>query len=208
MTELDVVGHDLLRSDWRTGLPLLSGSRVELRELRRSDAPALFQIMLDGEVARYLWSPPPSVCAMERFIEASWRERSAGRYAGFAIVPAGSEHAAGLFELRSLQPGFLRAELGFFLERAWWGKAVFVEASRLLREFAFGVLKAHRLEARVSVENVRGNAVMRKLGAQQEGVLRAAFISGGRCTDQYLWAILNEAAISRLSRGPEPVRRP
>lgn len=200
MAQLEIATHGLLHSDWRTGLPSIAGNRVALRELRRTDAFSLYQVVQNPDVARHMWPAPPSVRAMEQFIEATWAERTQGRYAGFGIVPSGSAHAAGLFELRSSQPGFLRAELGFFLDRSCWGTGVFAEAAGLMREFAFGVLRTHRIEARVSIENRRGNAVMRKMGATKEGVLQDAFHFNGRYIDQYLWAMLNRVATaSRLA---------
>jgi len=42
---------------WRTGLPTLSGSMTTLRELRLSDAPALFESLTMDAVARFI-SPP------------------------------------------------------------------------------------------------------------------------------------------------------
>ena len=58
-----------------------------------------------------------------------------------------------LSRLRQMQPGFFRAELGFFLERGLWGTGVFNEATRLLLDFSRRVLKVHRVEARVAVDN-------------------------------------------------------
>ena len=39
-------------TDWRTGLPLLCGRQVTLRELRLSDAPSLLAMLTTEEVTR------------------------------------------------------------------------------------------------------------------------------------------------------------
>jgi RimJ/RimL family protein N-acetyltransferase len=181
---------DLSHADWRSGLPTLERDRVILRELRRSDAPALLRIARSPEVTRYTWPAPGSVEEFTRFIEWTWAERAAGKYVGFGIVPRGQSAAAGLFELRQMQPRFFRAELGFFLDRRLWGTGLFNEASRLMLDFAARVLKIHRVEARVAVDNERSNAALRKMGAAHEGVLVAAFVRGDECVDQNLWALL------------------
>src|SRR6266478_1690982 len=49
------------KEDWRTGLPTLAGSRVTLRELRASDARALFIALTGNDVTRFIAPPPPSV---------------------------------------------------------------------------------------------------------------------------------------------------
>jgi len=177
---------------WRAGLPVLRGRTVTLRELRRADARALHAAFHTPAVARFMWPPPPSVEAFERFIEWTWSERAAGRYIAFAVIPRGRLDLVGLFELRQLQPGFFRGELGFAMVPSAWGTGVFPEAAALLLDFAFRVVHVHRVEARAAVSNRRGNAALRKLGAQREGVLHSAFICDGELVDQNLWAIVDE----------------
>lgn len=176
--------------DWRAGLPLLVNDRVTLRELRRSDAEALHRIARCPDVARHMWPAPPDVAAFERFIEWTCVERAAGRYVCFGIVPDGATEASGLFELRQMQPGFFRGELGCLMDPALWGTGLFQGAARLMLDFAFGVMGVHRIEARTAADNVRSNVAMRKLGARNEGMLRAAFVRDGSFVDQQLWAIV------------------
>ena len=175
----------------------MAGERVTLRELRLSDAPSLHAVMALKEVARFTWPPPASVKAFERFIEWSYRERAAGTYICFAVVPAGEDKACGVFELRQLQPGFFRAELGFLIAPRYWGTGLFSEAAHLVLDFAFRVVKVHRIEGRAAVQNRRCNAALRKIGALKEGVLRQAFWCEGEYLDQNLWAILATTWVPR-----------
>ena len=69
---------------------------------------------------------------------------------------------------------------------------IFVEGSRLVLDFAFDVVGAHRLEARAAVRNGRGNGALRKIGAVQEGVLRRSFLRHGEYLDQTLWSLLGD----------------
>jgi ribosomal-protein-alanine N-acetyltransferase len=154
--------------NWSEGLPRLEGERVTLRELRPSDAPALYRTVRMPDVAQQMWPPPATLEAVERFIERTHVNRGLGQSIYFGVVPGGETDVAGLFELRPMQPRFFRLELGYFLHPAWWGTGVFSEAAQLIREFAFGVLGAQRIEARVSVDNPRGNAALRKIGARRE----------------------------------------
>ena len=59
-------------------------------------------------------------------------------------------------------------------------------------DFAFETMGLHRLEARAAVANGRGNGALRKVGAQQEGILRKSFLRNGEYLDQTLWTILDE----------------
>ena len=177
--------------DWRKGLPDLVGKRLKLRELHRTDAAPLHADLMRPEVRPYMWPPPPTVAAFESFIDWSHTERAEGKYIGYGMVLRGEEQVRGVFELRRLQPGFLRGELGFVLSPSVWGTGAFDEAARLLLDFAFRVVKVHRIEARAAVDNVRGNAALRKLGATREGTLKEAFVRDDRYIDQYMWSLLD-----------------
>lgn len=179
-------------ADWRRSLPVLTGSTVTLRELRVSDASSLLAMISTDEVSRFMTPPPRTLEGFERFIAGTHRERAAGRYVCFGVVPNGVDTAVGIFQVRQLDPEFATAEWGFALGSGYWGRGVFVAGARLVVDFAFGVVGAHRLEARAVVANGRANGALRKIGAVQEGVLRQSFLRHGRYLDQTLWTILKD----------------
>ena len=179
-------------SDWKQALPVLTGSMVTLRELRLSDAPGLLTMLSTEEVARFISPPPTTVEGFERFIAWTHRERAAGNYACFAVVPHGMDTAIGIFQVRQLEPGFGTAEWGFAIGSAFWGTGMFMDGARMMIEFAFETIRTHRLEARAAILNGRGNGALRKVGAVQEGVLRKSFLRNGEYLDQALWTILDE----------------
>jgi len=179
-------------ADWRNALPVLEGNGLTLRELRVDDAMSLLSLLTTEEVTRFISPPPTTVEGFARFILWAQREREAGRYACFAIVPKGYDYAVGLFQIRQLDPTFGTAEWGFALGSAFWGSGLFAAGAQLVIDFAFDVIGVHRLEARSAVENGRGNGALRKVGAVQEGILRKSFLRGGIQHDQALWAILPE----------------
>jgi RimJ/RimL family protein N-acetyltransferase len=179
-------------TDWTQGLPVLQGAGITLRELRLADAPALLTLLTTEEVTRFISPPPTTIAGFERFITWANREREAGRYLCFAVVPEGYDTAVGLFQVRQLDPTFGTAEWGFAIGSAFWGTGLFTAGADLVIDFAFDVIGVHRLEARAAVQNGRGNGALRKLGAVQEGILRKSFLRGGKHLDQALWAILPE----------------
>ncbi len=192
---MHVTGMDdrgVVASDWRHVLPLLHGEVVTLRELRLTDAPSLLEMLSTEEVARFISPPPTTVEGFERFIQWTHRERTAGRYVCYAVVPHGMETAIGIFQVRQLDPTFATAEWGFAIGAAFWGSGVFMDAARLTVEFAFETVGIHRLEARAAVQNGRGNGALAKIGAIKEGVLRKSFLRDGVYMDQTLWAMVRD----------------
>lgn len=186
-----VIAPVTVSTDWRQALPVLQGRGVTLRELRIEDAPALLAMLATEEVARFISPPPTTVDGFERFIRWTHQQRAAGQYACFAVVPVGMTTAIGLFQVRSLEPGFTTAEWGFALGSAFWGTGAFIEGARLVVDFAVDWIGVHRLEARAAVQNGRGNGALRKVGAVQEGILRRSFKRDGQYHDQILWSILD-----------------
>src|SRR5258706_15750321 len=159
---------EVVSSDWRDRLPVLSGNQVVLRELRTSDAASLFAMLTSEEVARFISPPPSTVGGFERFIAWTLRQRATGCYACFAVTLKGSDTAIGIFQIRETEPGFGTAEWGFAIGSPDWGTGIFKEGAQLVITFAFETIGVHRLEARAAVKNGRGNGALKKLGAVQE----------------------------------------
>jgi RimJ/RimL family protein N-acetyltransferase len=181
-----------VETNWRQSLPVLTGTMVTLRELRLSDAPSLLAMLSTEEVARFISPPPTSIDGFERFIAWTHRERAAGNYVCFGVVPHGMDTAIGIFQVRQLEPGFGTAEWGFAIGSEFWGTGGFMDGAKMVVSFAFDVIGTHRLEARAAVANGRGNGALRKVGALQEGILRKSFLRNGEYLDQTLWTILDE----------------
>jgi len=192
-------------TEWRYGLPRLTGSMVTLRELRRSDAAALFASVTTEEVAQFISPPPPTVEGFERFIAWARSQRQAGQYLCFAVVPKDSDVAIGLFQIRSLEPDFGAAEWGFAIASEFWGTGVFVDGAKLVLDFAFTTIGSHRLEARSATVNGRGNGALRKIGATREGVLRKSFLRNGEYFDQTLWTILADDWLDAKAAWGSPI---
>jgi RimJ/RimL family protein N-acetyltransferase len=179
-------------SDWRRSLPVLAGEKFILRELRATDAASLLAMLSTEEVSRFISPPPTTVEGFENFIAWTIHEREMGNYICYGVVPEGMATAVGLFQLRSLEPGFGSCEWGFALGSAFWGTGLFVAAARAVLNYGVDVVGLQRFEARAAVANGRGNGALRKIGAVQEGVLRRSFFRSGQYHDQVLWSILAE----------------
>lgn len=156
--------------DWRQGLPVLRSAGVTLREPRLADAQALFAQLTAPEVTRFISTPPDTAKGFERFIGWVQHERHIGRHLCYAIVPDGASDAVGLIQVRAMEPGFSTAEWGFALAEPHWGTGLFLTCARLVVDFVFRHVGSHRLEARASVQNGRGNGILRKIGDRKSVV--------------------------------------
>jgi ribosomal-protein-alanine N-acetyltransferase len=177
---------------WRRTLPTLVARTVTLRELAPADLGPLVALLSLPDAARFGVDQPNVDVAAQQLIERAPRDRANGLAFTYAVTIGATRACVGLAQVRQLDPAFEAAECDCTLTPTARGTGMFLEAARLVGSFAFGSVGVHRLEARVLLQNGRGNGAMRKLGAVQEGVLRRSARRGGDYVDQVLWSMLKD----------------
>jgi len=80
--------------------------------------------------------------------------------------------AIGLADLFNFSPEHLRAEVGIALTEDECGKGYGTEAMRMLRDYAFNVLRLHTLYATVPEDNSSSIAILKACGFGDDVVLR------------------------------------
>lgn len=172
-------------------LPTIEASRVSLRWLTRDDVDALYAIFSDPDVTRY-WSRPPMAGRAEAeqlLAEIGENFQSRTHYQwGIALRVDGP--VIGTCTLFHMDEGNRRAELGYALNRKYWGQGYIQEALRALVGYAFDTLGLHRLEADVDPRNAASIRVLERLGFTKEGHLRERWHVGGEVQDALFYGLL------------------
>ena len=185
--------------------PDLRGHASPSASFALDDGAALLPLITAPEVTRFMSPPPEMPNWFAAFIAATARERQAGRYAGFAIVPHGQDHAVGLVQIRQLEPGFSTAEWGIALGSAVVGQgAVFEDTGRLI--LAVCLRDARRAPPR----SAGGHAerARQRRGAQARRDRRRACCAARSARpmaqhhDQILWAWLGDEWRRDEARAP------
>lgn len=180
--------------------PTLQTPRLTLRHFSADDAPAMLRELSDVEVARETLNIPHpySMSRAEEFLADIPKRFEAGKGVIWAIVERATDTsvadaadgvligAVGL----NLTRAHRRAELGYWIAKSRWGQGIATEASQAVIAYGFDVLGLHRIDAHHFVENPASGAVMRKLGMQREGRLRAMVWRDGVPRDLELYAVL------------------
>jgi len=85
-----------------------------------------------------------------------------------------------------------RAEIGYDLEPAQWGKGIMAEALRAVLRYGFEEMGSNRIQAIIDSENVRSIKLVERLGFKREGVLRQNSYFRGRFRDEVCFSLLKE----------------
>lgn len=174
-------------------LPTLITPRLRLRPVVPEDVPALFAVFGDPDVCRY-WSRPPlltieDAAHLQQEIVEHFTRRTLFQW---AVAEQSSETLVGTCTLAALSAEHRRAEIGFALRRASWGRGYLREVMPALLAFAFDTLGLHRIEADVDPRNTRSIRALEREGFQREGYLRERYHMAGEIQDAALYGLLRE----------------
>ena len=172
-------------------LPVITTPRVVLRWISEDDIDALFEVFSDAQVMRY-WSSGPlpnreAAADLQREIADGNQNNTMFKW-GLALRESNKIiGTATLFNL-SLSNG--RAELGYAMASAYWGKGYMNEALRALVAHAFQEMNLRRLEADVDPRNEASIRTLERLGFQREGFLRERWHVEGEIQDAFFYGLL------------------
>ncbi len=184
---------------------------IKLRLVTQADAPGIFALTdRDREYLRE-WLPwvdrTLSVADTEGFVTRSMDQVRRGE--GFHACVEYRGDLAGILGFVYLDPVNRRAEIGYWLGRAFQGRGIMTRACRRLVEFGFEPLGLHRVEIRVDVDNRKSRAIPERLGFAQEALLRESVQDYGRFRDIVMYALLRqEWDAERPSGGSKPLGGP
>lgn len=161
-----------MSNEWNTP-PDLTGPHARLEPLAAHHVDALARAVEDGELWRCWFTSVPRPAAMALYIEDALAMQAKSEALVFAIRAASGE-IVGCTRMYDLDPGTPRAHIGYtWLCRSAQRTAVNTEAKRLLLGYAFDQLGCVSVGFRTSWFNHPSRAAIERLGAKQDGVLRA-----------------------------------
>ena len=180
----------------------LLAERLLLREFCESDWRAVHAMLIDPAVTQYT---PAGTSSEQESREATRylvndRSNDPPRHS-FAITlrPLSGRSGKANAEATAIGICFLalppdkprQGDLGYLLDRRYWGRGYATEAARAVLRYGFQELNLHRIYATCRPANVASWHVMEKLGMRREGHLVQHRWMKGRWQDSYLYAILD-----------------
>jgi len=144
--------------------PSIQTTHLTLRPLMESDAGVLHRIYQSQGVLRYFPNPnPPPLDKVQRFITGQQMHWEKHGYGDWGVVPDGEVEIIGWAGLQFL-PELDETEVGFLLDRPFWGKGYATEAALASLEFGFEHFGLDHIIALVHPENLASRRVIEKCG--------------------------------------------
>jgi [ribosomal protein S5]-alanine N-acetyltransferase len=177
---------------------VLRTPRLVLRPLDADDVMPLFALYADPQFMRYYSFAPftrPEQAA-ERLARLMATAAS-GRDFNSAITVGDGGPVIGACSLFNADEACQRAEIGFGVHPAHWGRGYAGETVRALIDHAFDTLKLRRIEADIDPRNLGSARVLEGAGFVREGLLRERWLVNGEVSDSALYGLLPRDRASR-----------
>ena len=167
------------------GFNTLQTERLILRPVQPDDAEAMFDYLRDEETVRFITVPPVKTVTevLENSIQSYFMLDPIGKW---AIVY--DQKMIGTIDLR-LNEAHRQAEIGYVLNKRYWGQGIMPEAAQAILAVGFDQLQLVRIFPEHDTRNPKSGRVMTKIGMQQEGVALKSQIIKGEIVDMVHYAI-------------------
>lgn len=173
--------------------PVLETERLIIRESTLDDAPALFGVLSDPNVMRYLGPKPlASVDQAAEWIKGYHQQFAERRALRWVVTLRENGRLIGTSVLKNFEVHRHRAALGYTISADTWGKGIGTEIARAVVRYGFETVGLHSIEGQTDAGNTVSQAILLKLGFVQEGYFREDYFSDltGTFTDTTVFTLL------------------
>ncbi len=182
--------------DLKSEIIVLENEKAKLVPLTTDHTASFISFAL---VEPYIWkysivNPSGNAVAMEKYIAFALKERDENKSYPFAVVDKQENRIAGCTRFYDIDFNHKVATIGY----TWYGKkfqrtGLNRNCKLLMLEYAFETWHLERVEFRADVNNTASINAMKKIGCNEEGVLRShAAIDNGRRTSMVLSILKDE----------------
>jgi ribosomal-protein-alanine N-acetyltransferase len=183
--------------------PHLQTPRLILRQIRLTDAAAVFDILSDHEATRYYDEDPFTDISQASELVAYWSSAFERRQViRWGIARQDDDRLIGTCGYYGLHTWHSRAALGYELARPHWRQGLMTQALRAVIAFGFEQAALNRIQADVMPANRASVGLLEKLGFVNEGLLREYENWGSKgYVDLYRFSLLRREYVAHQPTG-------
>ena len=184
---------------------MITGTKIRLRALERSDLPKICQWLNDEEVMYYDSGHPgntASLAEVEHWLDEELERRPLDRKD--YIIETLDGVAIGRIDYKGLSVKHRDAELGIHIgEKDYWEKGYGTDAIMTFLNYLFNELQLHRVWLGTASYNTRAQRCYEKCGFVKEGVSRERRFVNGKYYDSINMAIVRHEFNQQVSERDE-----
>jgi ribosomal-protein-serine acetyltransferase len=173
---------------------VLVGKRLTLRSVNPDDSRQLFSAINESrsDLKEFLpWVEMIRSVEDEDTIVAQWNLEMQIKTALHLCILA-DKKLVGLISTHQIDWINRKVGFGYWIRSSERGKGFATKAAAMLTSYLFESLGLNRVEVQASTMNAASNAVIRKLGYTQEGILRQAMLIGDTFHDLFTYGLLRD----------------
>ena len=181
-------------------IPTLYWRGIKLRRILKTDIDDVYEYASDPVTSEYLlWSPHPTKAFTKKYLDHLDKKYRRAEFYDWGIEFEGKMIGTCGFTCFSIENN--SAEIGYVLNKRYWGRGIAKEAARMVMDFGFAELSLNRIEARYMVENDASRIVMEKCFMKPDGVLRSSIYCKKRYRDVGVYSILADEYFEYKTKG-------
>ncbi|WP_340373340.1 GNAT family protein [Peribacillus sp. FSL E2-0218] len=173
--------------------PVIETKRLILREATKADAGDMLDYLTDIEVVKHMGLEPFQTVD-EVWEEIGWYQsiRKEGTGIRWGITMKDNGKVIGSCGFFNRAPKHFRAEVGYELNQAHWGKGIAGEALEAVVRYGYHHFQLERIEALIEPANIPSQRLVEKQGFKREGLLRHYEYTCGKFDDLLMYSLIKK----------------
>lgn len=173
--------------------PQLMSQHYLLQNISHVKPENLLELYSHPEVIRYIDMPPlQSLKDAQKYLINATEYFNLQQKVIWAVCSKEQNNLLGVIRLYGINKEHHYANIGFELNRNYWGKGIISESLTTVLNFLFSQVQFNRIEAQTFVGNQRSIKLLERLGFVNEGRLHQNFLINNHYEDSYMYAKLNQ----------------
>ena len=148
-------------------IPTLNTERLALRKILKSDLEDVYEYASDPSVSEFLtWYPHKNIQYTREYLKYLQVLYRKGKLYDWAVVI--NEKMIGTVGFSRIDIKKNCAEIGYVINKSFWGRGIAAEAVREILNFAFSLLNFDKVYAVIMSENIGSERVLTKCCFKKE----------------------------------------
>ena len=165
-------------------------AKITLRYQQVGDAKRFVEI-LNNPNFHYFPARPASIEAEKKFLREAIKRRKEGLEFSYSILLKNKVVGTVGLTIDPKRPYI--AEIGYFVDEAYWGRGIACRAVEMAERIAFEEKGVVRIEILMVKENKSSERVAIKCGYKKEGIAKKKLLLFGKHEDAYVYAKIRSA---------------